>query len=377
VDNNLAPVLTSSFGLCEAALGGAGNLFYDQLWRQAASQGISVFVAAGDNGPAGCDDPNAAVAGGGAAVSGIASSSWATAVGGTMFQEGSGNDWGTSISPFGVTALGYIPEAAWNESGPIGLASTGGGASSFYSKPAWQTGPGVPNDSARDVPDISLSAAIHDSYLITYLGATAAIAGTSCSAPAFAGMLALLNQYQVAKGFQKQPGLGNINPQLYRLAQSAPSAFHDIISGDNAVSCAQGSPDCLTGSYGYPAGVGYDLATGLGTIDANNLVTQWNTQTDGVVVTFTASPTKATLNDTIQLTATVAAASGTAVPTGSVAFSSGGVALGSAALLILTFPSFSMVWLAPVALAARGRAARGRRSGLVPIASSRSTVPAP
>jgi uncharacterized protein (TIGR03437 family) len=330
VNAAIAPVVSVSYGGCEV---GWRQAYWRAVMQQANVQGITVVNSSGDSGASGCDAqgefPFATL---GRIVDFPAVLPEVTGVGGTQFVEGTGSYWASANSTNLGSALSYIPEAAWNESGPIGLASTGGGASSFYSKPAWQTGPGVPNDSARDVPDISLSAAIHDSYLITYLGATAAIAGTSCSAPAFAGMLALLNQYQVAKGFQKQPGLGNINPQLYRLAQSAPSAFHDIISGDNAVSCAQGSPDCLTGSYGYPAGVGYDLATGLGTIDANNLVTQWNTQTDGVVVTFTASPTKATLNDTIQLTATVAAASGTAVPTGSVAFSSGGVALGSAAL---------------------------------------------
>ena len=89
-----------------------------------------------------------------------------------------------------------------------------------------------------------------------------------------AGIVALLNHYQVSKGFQSQPGLGNINPQLYRLAQSAPSAFHDTISGSNVVPCSQGSPDCLTGSFGYQAAAGYDMATGLGSVDVNNLVTR-------------------------------------------------------------------------------------------------------
>ena len=144
----------------------------------------------------------------------------------------------------------------------------------------------MPADNARHVPDISLTAALHDAYLVYLSGTNVAVGGTSASAPSFAGIVALLNQYQVSKGFQKKPGLGNINPQLYRLAQSAPSAFHDITTGTNVVPCAQGSPDCATGSFGYQAGPAYDMATGLGSIDAYNLVTLWNTQTNGVSTTL-------------------------------------------------------------------------------------------
>jgi uncharacterized protein (TIGR03437 family) len=147
-----------------------------------------------------------------------------------------------------------------------------------------------------------------------------------------AGILALLNQYQVSKGFQTQPGLGNINPQLYRLAQSAPSAFHDITAGNNIVNCAQGSPDCLTGSFGYQAGPGYDMATGLGSVDANNLATLWNTKTNAVTIGLYVNNARATLNDTIGMTATLAAASGSGTPTGTVDFSVDGIKLGSSPL---------------------------------------------
>jgi uncharacterized protein (TIGR03437 family) len=177
-----------------------------------------------------------------------------------------------------------------------------------------------------------MAAAVHDAYFITYQGGLGAVGGTSAASPSVAGILALLNQYQVKQGFQNTGGLGNINPQLYRLAQSAPGVFHDITTGDNIVPCAQGTPNCLTGSYGYAAGQGYDLTTGLGSIDGNNLVTQWNTASTPVTVTLTASPSKATLNDNIQLTATVAAVSGSATPTGTVNFLAGSVALGTATL---------------------------------------------
>jgi subtilase family serine protease len=159
------------------------------------------------------------------------------------------------------------------------------------------------------------------------------IGGTSASSPSMAGIIALVNQYQVANGFQAQAGLGNINPQLYRLAQSAPSVFHDITAGNNIVPCAQGTADCLTGSFGYSAGIGYDMVTGLGSVDANALVTQWNTATQGVVVTLSSNATTGTVNDTIQLTATVAPASGPGTPTGTVSFVFNGAALGSAPLV--------------------------------------------
>lgn len=76
--------------------------------------------------------------------------------------------------------------------------------------------------------------------------------------------MALLNQYLVSKGTLDKPGLGNINPTLYRLAQSTTDIFHDITGGDNKLPCVQGSPNCVDGLVGYNAGPGYDLATGLG-----------------------------------------------------------------------------------------------------------------
>jgi uncharacterized protein (TIGR03437 family) len=86
-----------------------------------------------------------------------------------------------------------------------------------------------------------------------------------------AGMTVLVSQYLVAHGAQNQPGVGNLNQMLYRLAQTAPSAFHDITVGSNKVPCKIGTPNCTTGSMGYDAGPGYDMATGLGTVDVANL----------------------------------------------------------------------------------------------------------
>ncbi len=256
-----------------------------------------------------------------------------TGVGGTEFVEGTGTYWNTTNSTTFASAMSYIPEAAWNESSTTGSVQRAEAPALLYSRPVWQNGPGLPNDTARHVPDVALSAAGHDGILIIYLGSNVAVAGTSCATPSMAAIIALLNQYQVTNKFQKAPGLGNINPQLYRLAQNAPTAFHDVIAGNNIVQCAQGSPDCLSGSFGYSATVAYDMATGLGSVDANNLITMWNTATNGSMVTLSASATKATLNDTIQLTATVTPATGTGTPTGTVNFNYYTVPLGSATLV--------------------------------------------
>ena len=330
VSLNVAPIVSISYGGCEI---GYRLNYWRTVAQQANAQGITILSASGDSGAAGCDPQGyMPFAAGGRMVDFPAVLPEITAVGGTQFVEGTGTYWSTTNSVNLGSALSYIPEAAWNESSNRSLGSTGGGASVLYSKPLWQNGPGVPSDGARDIPDIALSAATHDAYAITYNGASVFVGGTSCSAPSMAGIVALLNHYQVGKGIQKQPGLGNINPQLYRLAQSAPSAFHDVTSGNNIVSCAQGSPDCSTGSFGYQAGPGYDLATGLGSIDANNLFSQWNSKTSGVTVSLFVNVAKATLNDSVGMTATVAPATGTGTPTGTVDFSVNGVKLGSTAL---------------------------------------------
>ncbi len=174
VDNNLAPVVSMSYGACESGLGKLQNAYYNTLWQQAAAQGISVFVSSGDNGGAGCDSPGGGLyASGGLAVNGLSSTPYNVSVGGTQFDEG-GNDssyWAATNDPTtGLSALGYIPEKVWNESNNdpnyVSLYSGSGGVSSVYKKPNWQAAPGVPNDGMRDMPDIALTAALHDGYLI-------------------------------------------------------------------------------------------------------------------------------------------------------------------------------------------------------------------
>jgi hypothetical protein len=332
VDNNLAPVMSESYGLCELALGTAGNDFYGALWEQAAAQGMSVFISAGDNGAAGCDDP-ASPAQYGLNVNGIASTLFNVAVGGTDFNQYGkwANYWNSSDDPTTqASAIGYIPETAWNDScanplfvklgygttaeavcndiqfrGLLDSIGGSGGKSARWRKPSWQSGAGVLNDGVRDVPDISLFASngfLGSFYVICQQdvvgpcslpsGSFAGYGGTSVASPAFAGIMALVDQ-------EMQLPQGNPNFVLYKLASQKPNAFHDVASGSTiAMPCFNGSLGCAVNSptdaygvlSGYGTGTGYDLATGLGSVDANNLVTNWSQ------VTFTATATNLTLN---------------------------------------------------------------------------------
>ena len=318
VDENLAPILSLSFGGCEAF----NQASFRAVAQQASAQGITWLASSGDSGAATCDQ-SAAIpqASKGFGVGFPASIPEITAVGGTQFDDAKGNYWAAANGANGGSALGYIPETVWNDTPLVnGFSAGGGGASILFPKPYWQTGAGVPNDKARDVPDISLTAsANHVGYQVYLYGTLYVVGGTSAGAPALAGVVALLNHYLTSKSLLAKPGLGNINPELYRLAQSSNNIFHDVTTGNNAVRCALGTPDCVEGLVGHPAGPGYDLATGLGSIDAYNLVTQWNA---GMASTTTvaADPAKAGLGDTVRLTATVRGGAGGPAPTGTVSF---------------------------------------------------------
>ena len=369
IDNQIAPILTYTYGSCEQVLGTTGNAFYNALWQQAAAEGITVLVAAGDNGAAGCDNPTSGnPAALGPAVNGAASTPYNVAVGGTEFAEGTqaATYWsGTNAADYS-SALGYIPEKAWNEScdpgqaasetnctlgsGNLALLSGGGGASTVYSKPGWQGGSGVPADGARDVPDVALAAASgHDEFVYcTSLAGTPCqinaqqevvgltlVGGTSAATPAMAGILALVEQKNGA--YQ-----GQVNYVLYRLAemtgnscdssqQTNPAAqnscvFYDITSGSNAVPCLGGSPGCSSSSSGTngflqggTAAAGYDLATGLGSLSATNLAAAWkNAMLAGSQISLQASSASLVHGAPLSVNGTVAAASGTGMPTGMV-----------------------------------------------------------
>jgi len=337
IDNNLAPVISESFGLCEYQVGSnrMGLYNYEPEAQKASTQGITWLVSSGDSGAAGCDyDVDTATQGLG--VSLPASVPEVTAVGGTAFNEGSLGYWKSSNGAYGWSALSYIPERAWNDTAAgAGLAASGGGLSAVYKKPAWQTGPGVPNDGMRDVPDISLTASdAHDPYIVVAQGMAMGVGGTSASAPSFAGIVALLNQFLVQNQVQSKSGLGNINPKLYSMAAGGASGvFHDVTTGDNIVPCQADTLDCSDGHFGYKAGVGYDLVTGLGSVDAYNLVTAWaGIPVSATTTTLTASPAIISSGGSAVITATVKAVSGTRSPNGTVSFTVGGNVLGAATL---------------------------------------------
>jgi hypothetical protein len=276
-DQNLAPIISHSFGKCEKREPAWAR--FRNLAQQAAAQGITWVAASGDTGPADCESQMTDSAGvSGFSVSVPASVPEVTAVGGTTFMEGTGKYWSATTSENGTSALSYIPEMGWNDGGAgLLLSASGGGVSSAYARPSWQTGSGVPNDNARHVPDIAFTAsAVHDPYLIIMTGSVVETGGTSAATPFFAGVLALLNQYVVNTGVQAHPGLGNINPRLYQLAQNTRGVFHDVTAGNNIIPCKTGTPDCTTGQYGYTAGTGYDHVTGLGSIDVANFVENWS-----------------------------------------------------------------------------------------------------
>ncbi len=361
IENGVAPIISESFGECELFLGNAGNSFQNAIRQQAAAQGITFINSSGDEGSARCDPssgnpPEPATHG--LAVSGLASSPYGVAVGGTDFLNfGSTYNinapspyWGTSNNANQASVLGYVPETTWNDTctnnvfvfsgaganpeascnnselaSAVEASGGGGGKSSCttsngvapsscsagYPKPSWQSAPGVPADGARDIPDVSLFASpgfMDSSYIVCesdqnpFLPRTCSlnspfntflsIGGTSASAPAFAGILALVNQ------FTGSAGQGNANYVLYKLASlsaqtsqacgatSNPAAgciFYDVTNGTNEVPCAKGSPNCNVSNgadlygvlSGYSAGTGYDLTTGLGSVNAFNLVHNW------------------------------------------------------------------------------------------------------
>jgi uncharacterized protein (TIGR03437 family) len=337
IDQNVAPVISMSYGGCELKISSSPAStasFYRTLAQQANSEGITWMASSGDSGAASCDASGAVAASGGLSVNMPASIPEVTGVGGTTFNEGATNYWSTTTSPGGNggTAISYIPENAWNDTVERnGLSSSGGGVSVFYTKPSWQSAPGVPADGARDVPDVSFSASPdHDGYLVVISGKVGIIGGTSASTPVFAGIVTLLNQYLVNTGAQTKAGLGNINPTLYGLARNSPSVFHDITVGNNIVPCKAGSPNCSNGTMGYSAGPGYDLVTGLGSVDAYSLASSWTGQpTNGTTTTLTANPASLSITSSVTLTATVKANTGTSVPTGSVTFTVSNITLGN------------------------------------------------
>ena len=370
VDNQVASIMSVSYGECELALGAAGNMAHLQVSQQGAAEGISIFIASGDQGSAGCENHNAqgTPATTGLQVSGLASTPYVTAVGGTDFvwQSSPTTYWNSTNAANGSSAKGYVPEVTWNSTctDPYVIAQAGatsaenscnalranypelittvggsGGVSACtsptgtspascaggYAKPAWQTGSGVPVDGKRDIPDVSLFGSFGIPYLpsskylycfsdggsypCTYSAAGTIVyqenGGTSASSPAMAGIMALVLQ-------KTGSAQGLANPVLYQLAASQNTAgcnastvatgnscvFYDTTGGNNTTPCTTGTPNCVTTTSGdalgvlsgYAATAGYDLTTGLGSMNVTNLVNAWATLVGTPVITVTVSP---------------------------------------------------------------------------------------
>jgi hypothetical protein len=426
VQNKTAPVMNVSYGECELGMGSAGNADYYNMWQTAATEGIAVFVATGDSGSPACDQGGSSQYGNpyeaeyGLSVSGMASTPYNTAVGGTDF------NWGTTASPYwnstnsvsqgGASAKGYIPEVPWNDScanpevlslaqqmatllnqsrisvtAPtdgetacniianyysdftpdfswlVDTVGGGGGKSNCvmndgndvtsctgtatvsgvplvndgYKKPVWQAGvTGTTTDQVRDIPDVSFFAAngfSGSAYLICVSASGTCsysstseppgqeeVGGTSVSSPAMAGVMALINQ----KAGTPQ---GSPNAGLYYLAakqtysacssesvksSSTTCYFNDVDKYTNAMPCDYGfggyiSPNCKPTHSGdtigvvggYTAVAGYDLATGLGSLNVANVVNNWP---GPIVPVASLTPASVTFASTVQGTAATA-----------------------------------------------------------------------
>ena len=249
IGQDKASVISTSWGECESALGSAAADAENTLFQEASTQGQSIFAAAGDSGSEDCAGSNSL------AVDDPASQPYVTGVG------------GTSLSALGPPTT----QTVWNDQCSGGACGGGGGISTLWPMPSYQSGApsslnvinadssGSPcaassGDYCREVPDVSADADPYTGYLIYYKGAWSGIGGTSAAAPLWGAFTALTNASSGCDG----KAIGFANPVLYKAAANGyASDFSDITSGENDISATNGGL--------YPAGIGYDMASGLGT----------------------------------------------------------------------------------------------------------------
>lgn len=348
VDGVAAHTVVVGFSACEAGLSEAHRAFYSTLYRQAAAEGMSVIAAAGDSGASAChlagsDAPVTT----GYAVNALAATPWNVAVGAA-----------------GLASTSTADLTGWSTAGSATAEYAGGGGrSSTYALPAWQPAVNASamkggvsayaldaaSASSRILPDMVLPTAIHSSFsrgMVFCFSETADAqscplvrsGGSGAAAAIFAGISALLAE--------KYGAQGNMAPELYALRNQS-GVFTDVQQGSARLACVADSPGCdASGQIGYDATSGFDLATGLGSPNAEKLFEEWAkpaaTGTGGTNVVLAVTPVAQnnTYNPsaTITFTATVASQTGGAVPTGTVTFSdvtpSGTIPIGGSAVTL-------------------------------------------
>ena len=239
---------------CSWGWGGGPSATTDNIFKEMAAQGQSFFNAAGDgdaftvgaSSANGVDNPELANA--------PSSSPYITTVGATTL---------STTGPKGS----WESETVWNwglQSSSETYVGTSGGVSSYYSIPSWQTGISMSANAGsttfRNIPDVSL---VGDNIYVAYgNGTSGAFGGTSCAAPLWAGLAAMMNEQAATTGAAP---VGFINPAIYALAKGAKysATFHDITTGNDESSSSPNN---------YSAVAGYDLCTGWGTPIGQNLI---------------------------------------------------------------------------------------------------------
>lgn len=384
IENDIAPIVSDSYGICEAALSTGEYAGINSVLAQGAAQGQSIITPAGDSGSSDCQGVSgmSTAQQEQVAIDFPASSQYVTAMGGSEFQNSvvcnlsscstpppqywqaaSGADVISSALASGVP----FPEQAWNDDAapsngnPGVLSSSGGGVSTLTARPSWQAQASLPTGTSstlstitmRMVPDISLSGSPNNAgYLycssdpstgvtgscsngfrdVNTVNLTVA-GGTSFDAPIFAGLVALINQKEKPATASKV-GQGVVNPILYQIASTKYATdFHDITQGNNNCSIA-GSTLCPSSggsASSYSTGTGYDLASGLGSIDFNKLLTDWPAGSSLLAsdISLSAATNAPTVGANDPITIIVTAGSGSGTPTGTVALLVDGIASGS------------------------------------------------
>ena len=353
VETLLDPVMSISLGACSST---AGNP-YDALFSAGAAEGITTLISSGDDGTDACQQPGATppTTTQTRTINLFCDTDYVTCVGGTEFNDAANPSayWSSTNKANGESALGYIPEGAWNDPEYTNASGTtvyqllagGGGVSQYVAKPTWQSGAGIPADGRRDVPDIALAAsAAHDGYLFCSgaagtayscegSGQGALIGGTSASAPTMAGIVALLNT-------STRTSQGNLNPLLYRLSAAHPEAFHDITLASSGVTncaiqtasmCNNTTPSSTSrtgGLEGYLLTSGYDLITGLGSLDVAKLLLAAASGATATQLRVSATSTTVFVGGTTAISATLTPATSSPAATGTIQFAMDGADFG-------------------------------------------------